>query len=81
MQRLMAAGFLTILAGFALLFAGAASSGGASVGGVVFIGPVPIAFGSGRDGWSLALGSVIVGAAMLVGLLVWSLRFRHMKGD
>jgi uncharacterized membrane protein len=78
-QRLFFLGFLVFLAGFALLLAGILGQGGASVGGVVFVGPFPIAFGSGPGGWVLALGSVLIGAVMVVLLLVWGLLSREVK--
>lgn len=64
-----------ILAGFGVLIAGSAAQGTVSAGGVVFIGPFPIAFGSGPGGRELALGSVVIGAVMiaLVVLLGWRL--------
>ena len=78
-QRLFILGFLIFLAGFALLLAGTLAQSSVAVGGVVFVGPFPIAFGSGPGGWVLALGSVLVGAVMVVLLLVWGLRFREMR--
>jgi uncharacterized membrane protein len=70
-QKLMVLGLLIILAGFALVFAGASTTGTVSAGGVVFIGPLPIVFGAGPGGWELALGSVVVGAVMIILLLFW----------
>lgn len=78
-QRLFYVGLLIFLAGFGLLFAGSMGQGGVSAGGVVFIGPFPIAFGSGPGAWNIALGSVLIGAVMVFLLLVWGLRFRAMK--
>ena len=80
-QRLFVLGLIIFLAGLALLLVGGPGQGNASVGGVVFIGPFPIAFGSGPGGWVLALGSVLVGAVMLVLLLLWGLRLREMRQD
>ncbi len=74
MQRLMAAGIVILLAGLCLLVVGAAGQGSASSGGVVFIGPFPIVFGSGPDGGTLAALSVIIGGVMLVLLLIWGRR-------
>jgi len=72
-QRLLLLGLLILLAGFGLILVGAASQGGASVGGAVFIGPFPIAFGSGQSGPELALVSVVIGGVMvaLMMLLGW----------
>jgi uncharacterized membrane protein len=78
-QRLFVLGFLIFLAGFTLLLAGALGQSNVAVGGVVFIGPFPIAFGSGPGGWVLSLGSVLIGAVVIVLLLVWGLRSREMR--
>lgn len=70
----MVAGLLILLAGFGLIFYGAVSQGSTSAGGVIFIGPVPIAFGSGPSGSSLALISVVIGGVMLALILIWGKR-------
>ncbi len=75
MQRLFTAGLLIFLAGFGLLLVGAASQGGSSAGGVVFIGPFPIAFGSGPGGQNLALLSVVIGAVMVGMMVLWGWRY------
>ena len=72
MKRLMAAGMLAMLLGFALLFATAAPSGNVAIGGVVFVGPFPIVFGAGPGGWALGVGSAVVGAIAVVLLILWS---------
>ncbi len=61
--QLFSLGFLLILAGFFTVFAGVillALKGGGAVegGGVVFIGPVPIAFGTSKKA---ALTALIIG--------------------
>ena len=71
MQRLLTAGVLIFLLGFALIIFGSPTRGGVSVGGVIFIGPFPIAFGSGSNGSSLALVSVVIGAVMLALVILW----------
>lgn len=71
MQRLLALGFVIIFAGFLLLAVDAPMGGSASFGGVVFIGPVPIAFGSGPGGLDLALLSLVIGAVMAVMVFLW----------
>ena len=71
MQRLLAAGLLIFLLGFALIVVGSATQGGASAGGVIFIGPFPITFGSGPNGSSLALVSVVIGGVMLALVILW----------
>jgi uncharacterized membrane protein len=70
----MLVGLLILLAGFGLLLIGSASQGSASAGGVVFIGPFPLVFGSGPSGPSLALISVVIGGVMVALLLLWGRR-------
>lgn len=70
---------MVILAGFALVAAGAAGQGNPSVGGVVFIGPFPIAFGTGPGGDYLALASVVIGGVMVALLFLWGRRFSKVK--
>jgi uncharacterized membrane protein len=65
-SRLYLAGFLLVLAGIALLFIGSAGSSSASFGAVVFIGPFPIAFGSGPDAGTLILIGVAISIAMVL---------------
>ena len=81
MQKLLAVGLLVILAGFALVVAGSAGQGSSSVGGVVFIGPFPIAFGSGPRGGFLALASVVIGGIMVIILLLLGWRLSRMKDE
>jgi len=78
LHRLLAAGLLILILGFALIVIGSSTQGGASAGGVIFIGPIPIAFGSGTNGSSLALISVVIGGVMLalVMLLGWRIATR-----
>lgn len=79
MQKLLAAGLLVIIAGFALVVAGSLGEGNASMGGVVFIGPFPIVFGSGPGGGDLALLSVVIGGVMVALLLLWGWRLSRMR--
>ena len=81
MQKLLAAGLLVIVAGFALVLAGSVGQGSSSVGGVVFIGPFPIVFGSGPGGGFLALASVVIGGIMVILLLLWGWRLSRMKDE
>jgi uncharacterized membrane protein len=64
-SRLFAAGFLLLLAGVVLLSIGAASSSSTSFGAVVFVGPFPIAFGSGPDAGTLIIIGVLISLAMV----------------
>ncbi len=74
-------GMLVILAGFGLIVGGSLGQGNVSTGGVIFIGPFPIVFGSGPAGWDLALLSVVIGGAMVALLLLWGWRFSKTKED
>jgi uncharacterized membrane protein len=65
-SRLYLAGFLLVLAGIVLLFIGSAGSSSTSFGAVVFIGPFPIAFGSGPNAGTLILIGVVISIAMLL---------------
>ena len=78
-QKLFAVGLLIFLAGMGMYVSATLGQGSASIGGVVFIGPFPIVFGSGPGGWELALGSVLIGAAMLILLLAWGMRLGDKK--
>lgn len=80
MQKLMALGLLIFLAGFGLLVFGEAGQGSVSTGGVVFIGPFPIVFGSGPGGWALALMSVMIGGVMVALFLIWGWRSSKVNG-
>lgn len=81
MQRLLTAGLLIILLGFALIIVGSATGGTASAGGVVFIGPFPIVFGSGPSGSSLALVSVVIGGVMIALVILWGVWMAGRKND
>jgi len=74
LQKLIIVGLVIVLVGFGLMVLGAAGQGNSSVGGVVFIGPFPIVFGSGPSGASLAILSVIIGAVMLILVVLWGWR-------
>ncbi|MGD0477508.1 MAG: DUF131 domain-containing protein [Nitrososphaerales archaeon] len=74
MQRLLGLGLALVVVGFVLVAIGCAGGGAISVGGVVFIGPIPFVFGSGPAGDRLALVSVVVGATMMMVLLTWAWR-------
>lgn len=82
MHKLLVLGLVIMLVGFALVLVGSASGGSnSSVGGVIFIGPVPFVFGSGPGGSWLALISVVIGAVMIVLVLVWGWRLFASKKD
>lgn len=71
MQKLLVLGFLVFLAGFGLIAFGSVGQGSVSTGGVVFIGPFPIVFGSGPGGWVLALMSLLIGGVMITLYVLW----------
>ncbi len=79
MRKLLGAGLLTIFLGIALVFAGVSGQGNVSAGGVIFIGPIPIVFGSGPGGGELGLLSLVIGAVMVLLLFVWSWRLSHPR--
>ena len=81
MQRLLLAGLLVVLLGFGLIVVSSATQVGTSTGGAIFIGPFPIVFGSGPNGASLALVSVVIGGVMLVLVLLWGWGLTHRWTD
>ena len=76
MRKILSLGFLLILVGLGLVVLGT-GTGSVSTGGVVFIGPIPIVFGSGPQGLDLALVSVVISGVMVVALLLMGLRGRR----
>lgn len=66
-------GFVLILAGFVILVSGSIGSPNTSTAVVVFIGPVPLIFGSGPHGSQLILIS-LVASVVIVLLMYLSLR-------
>lgn len=74
MRKLIVLGITIMLVGLVLVLVGSSGGSSASAGGVVFIGPVPIVFGSGPGGGWLALLSVVIGGVMLALVLVWGWR-------
>jgi len=66
MEDFLGLGFLLVLVGLALIII-SSSSGSIEAGGVVFIGPVPLPFGSKRIWLPLAIaGTVIITVFYLV---------------
>ncbi len=74
MNKLLGLGVAVLLAGLVFIVAGSAGQWNGSAGGVVFIGPFPLVFGSGPEGWQLALVSVVIGGIMVALLLIWGWR-------
>jgi uncharacterized membrane protein len=80
-SRLYALGLALIVIGFAVLFLAGTGSSSSSFGGVIFIGPVPIVFGTGPSAGILALIALMAAVGMiLVVYLSWFGRPRK-KGD
>jgi uncharacterized membrane protein len=78
--------FTFLLLGLALVFIGVAvivvasiALGGGSVGGVIFIGPIPIVFGAGPDAAWLILISVVISVISIVLFLVMSRRAKRIE--
>lgn len=76
-----------LLLGLALIFIGVAviavasvALGGGSVGGVIFIGPIPIVFGAGPDAGWLILISVIISVISIVLFVILNRRARKFEG-
>lgn len=60
-------GFFIIFVGILFLVAAALLSGGtASIGGVIFIGPIPVVFGAGPEAQWLILFAIILGVLSIV---------------
>lgn len=81
MQKLLAIGLLLFVSGLALVLVGASEQGSVSTGGVVFVGPFPIVFGSGPGGLELAMASALIGGVMVALILLWGWRFLRTKGE
>lgn len=73
-------GFLLVFIGVVVLVVAAVlgSGGSGSVGGVVFIGPIPIVFGAGPNSNWLIIISLIIAVVMLVLFLVFSRRAKRV---
>jgi len=80
-SRLYVVGFLLVIAGAAMVTFGNLGSGSASFGGVVFIGPFPIVFGSGPDSGLVALTALIISAVMVVTFFLFILLRRRAEGQ
>ncbi len=65
-SRVYLVGFLVLIAGLAIILVGSAGGTNSSVGGVVFIGPIPIVFGSGPNSGFLAILAVAISATMIL---------------
>jgi uncharacterized membrane protein len=74
-------GFMLVFVGVIILVAAMALSGGSgSVGGVVFIGPIPIVFGAGPDSNWLITISIILAVVTLALFVIYSRRAKRVVG-
>jgi uncharacterized membrane protein len=64
--RIYMIGFMLIFLGIAFLFVGLFSSGNSSTGVIVFIGPIPIAFGSGSNSGVLLIIGFVAAIAIIL---------------
>jgi uncharacterized membrane protein len=80
--------FLLLILGFVVVFVGIAviliatvfyGSGSASVGAVIFIGPIPIVIGAGSDVTLMILFSIILTVLSRVLLLVMHRKIRRLE--
>lgn len=75
---LVALGISLIFVGIAVIIVASvfASGGSSSVGGVIFIGPFPIVFGTGPDAaWLIALGVVLA----IISIILFLVMNRRVK--
>jgi uncharacterized membrane protein len=77
---LFALGFALILVGTALVVIGSLGSSNVSTGVVIFIGPIPIAFGSGTNGGVLVLIALVAAVGMIL-LFYLPIFMRKRPGD
>lgn len=74
-------GFVLIFVGIIVFVVATILSGSlGSVGGVVFIGPIPIVFGAGPDSNWLIIISIILAVVTLGLFLVYTRRSRRIMG-
>jgi len=67
-------GFATVLIGLIVMVVAAAESGSVSSGGIIFIGPIPIVFGSGPGSQWLVLFVIILAVLTITMFLILSRR-------
>ncbi len=74
-------GFALIIVGTAVVVVGSRGSPNASTGIVVFIGPIPIVFGSGHNGGLLVLIGLVAAVGMILLFYLPVLMRRRLGGD
>jgi len=69
---LLILGTVSLLAGIVfLVIASSVSAGSSSVGGIIFIGPIPIVIGSGPNAtWLIEIGIILAVLSMVVFLIM-----------
>ncbi len=74
--QLLFLGIVLVFVGIVVLLVALVLLGGSgSVGGVIFIGPIPIAFGAGPDaGWLIAIGLAVSVISILLFLFMYKRR-------
>lgn len=75
--RIFLTGLAIVFFGIMLITLGSLGSGNVSAGGVIFIGPIPIVFGSGPNGGLLALISLVASVAIVLWFYL-TIRARRM---
>jgi uncharacterized membrane protein len=73
---LLATGMILVFAGALVIFAAAIAGGGGSTSGgvVIFIGPIPIVFGTGPDAGLLVLAGAILSVVIVALFVFWRRR-------
>jgi uncharacterized membrane protein len=64
--RLFLIGLLLIVTGFVIVILGISDSANSSAGLVIFIGPIPLIFGSGPNGSVLAIIALLAAIGMII---------------
>lgn len=70
--RFLILGIVLVFVGVAIVIVGMLFGGSGNVGGVIFIGPIPIVFGSGPDSVWLILISLIVATLGIVAFVLFN---------
>lgn len=80
MFGLLMLGFLLVFAGLIVVVAAAVlgNTGSGSLGGVIFVGPIPIVFGVGPDSNWLIIISIIIALVMATFYVIYLRRARKI---
>ena len=79
-SKLLILGIVIIFVGITIMALGSAQ-GPSSTGIVIFIGPIPIIFGSGPQSGELILIGLVICIAMVVMSLLWLLSWRRLSRE